>query len=854
VGRTVNWLDSAYQRGIDWVVRRLHRVTAGSQSLDAGAGSPLSATPGSDDQPGLAASAGESPATAETRGASPPPFTTHVTSHYSASDPLARVDVSVEMPVGATVRVTIETAAGQEPVVSVLSPQRQLAKPLAGRQPAASAAPLGAAWRARVAVWRQFATTRVGGLPVVLFFGALLLYGVTHLIGLDRYPIYFFTDEAVHTVLARDFLIRGLRNSYNEFLPTYFSLGSSFNLNGVSVYVQVLPYLLFGKSEYVTRATSALVTIIAALSVGLILRDFFKRRYWWTASLLLAVTPAWFLHSRTAFEYVEVASFYAGFLYCYLRYRYISPRSLYGAIVFGALAFYTHGLGEVLMGVTAVLLGLVDWRYHWQQRALVGRGLLLVAVLALPYARYSLAHPSAFADQLRQRGSYWMDRSLSLTGKLTQFLSEYTYGLSPAFWFRAVNGRDIERHVMLGYGNLWLPTLPLLALGLVYALRNVCSAASRTVILALLAAPVGSALVAIGIPRMLWAIIPIALLTAIGLSLVLEWLEARHVSATMLALGAFVVLAGFNVYMLRDALVNGGLWSQDYTLAGTQFGARQVFGEAIPEYLAQHPDTQFIVSGTWANGTDMFVPFFLTPQQISHVQLQSLDYFLTARRDLAPNLVVVLTAREYDQAVQDPKLANIAVDRIVPYPNGQPGFYFLHLDYSPQAGGLFAAEHAQLLVPVVETYNLDGQNVTVTHPRFGAGQLHDMLDGDPYTLINSPSFNPLVLDFAFPAPRTIRALTLITGALPDFTVTVTLDAGGNVVIPGFGTVIPGSGTGTGTAPQVYTQHYVGLPPDPTVRINFDQGPAQVMRLHLEIHDNANTGPGVNIHVREVQFR
>ena len=111
-----------------------------------------------------------------------------------------------------------------------------------------------------------------------------------------------------------------------------------------------------------------------------------------------------------------------------------------------------------------------------------------------------------------------------------------------------------------------------------------------------------------------------------------------------------------------------------------------------------------------------------------------------------------------------------------------------------------------------------------------------MLDGDRYTLVNAPGFNPFVVDFAFPAPRTIRGLTLITGSLPDFTVTITLDAGGNA------------------APQVYTQHYVGLPPDPTVKINFDQGPAQVMRLHLEIQDNANTGPGVNIHVREVEFQ
>ena len=111
-----------------------------------------------------------------------------------------------------------------------------------------------------------------------------------------------------------------------------------------------------------------------------------------------------------------------------------------------------------------------------------------------------------------------------------------------------------------------------------------------------------------------------------------------------------------------------------------------------------------------------------------------------------------------------------------------------------------------------------------------------MLDGDAFTLINAPSFNPLVLNFAFPAPRAMSGLTLITGSMPDFTVKLSLYAE------------------AGSAPQVYTQHYVGLPPDPTVKIDFSNGPPNVARLQLEILDNINNGPGVNIHVREVEFR
>jgi hypothetical protein len=334
----------------------------------------------------------------------------------------------------------------------------------------------------------------------------------------------------------------------------------------------------------------------------------------------------------------------------------------------------------------------------------------------------------------------------------------------------------------------------------------------------------------------LWEIIPITVLSAIGLSLVLEWLEARQVSATALAMGAFVLLSTFSFYMLSDALAHGGAWYQNYALDGVQFGARQVFGEALPDYLARHPDSEVIVSATWANGTEMFVPFFLSPDQQMRVQLESLDYFITAKRELDANVEVVLPGYEYDQAIRQPKLADIVVDEVIPYPNGKPGFYFLHLSYSAEADALFAAELAERHKPVVEVTILDGQPVAVTHPRFGAGQLADMLDGDPYSLVNAPSFNPLVLDFAFSSLRRLDGMNLTTGSMADFTVRV-------MVYPS-----------DGGAPRVYIQRYTTLPPDPTISLSFGQGPAQAARVRVEIRDNLRLDEGVNIHVRELQFR
>jgi len=244
-----------------------------------------------------------------------------------------------------------------------------------------------------------------------------LVYLLTRIVGLDRFPIYFFTDEAVHTILAEDLIQNNFRYT-GVFLPTYFPLGASFGLNSVSVYLQVIPYLLFGKSVFITRAVSVLISTLGAIAVGLILRDFFKSRYWWSGVLILSMIPVWFLHSRTAFEYVELASFYAIFLYFYLSYRLRSPKMLFFAIIAGALVFYTHGLGQFLMAGTTVLLLLVDLPYHWQNRKMMLLGLVLILVLSLPYFRFTRSNPTIFADEMRIRGSYWLDQKIDFPQKM----------------------------------------------------------------------------------------------------------------------------------------------------------------------------------------------------------------------------------------------------------------------------------------------------------------------------------------------------------------------------------------------------------------------------------------------------
>ena len=615
-------------------------------------------------------------------------------------------------------------------------------------------------------------------LPTALFILGLVIYLLTRLSGLEDWPIYFFTDEAVQTVMAEDFLHNGLRNYQGELLPTYFSVDATYNLSSVSVYLQVIPYLLFGKSVFVTRAVSVLAATFGAVMLGLTLRDIFKQRCWWSSVLLLSIIPAWFLHSRTAFETVEMTAFYAAFLYFYLRYRMINPRALVASLVFGALVFYTYNPGQLIIVVSGVLLFLSDLRYHWQQRRVALRGLLLLVFLALPYLRYYLAHPGSPLQHLAMRAPFWLE-NIPLGDKLQRFLGEYLAALDPRYWFLP-NQHDLDRHLMQGYGHFFLWMLPLLALGLVISLSRLRSSPHRAVLLALLAGPSGSALVGVGVTRLLVLVIPATILMTVGLSQALEWSvrqagrlvqrisrraappEQSLAGAHMVLALALVILLGWvNLAMLRDARVNGPLWYQDYTLGGMQYGARQMFS-VVTRYYQANPGVKMVVSPSWTNGADAVARFFLPPG--APVQLGSVEGYIFQRLPLDENTVFVAIPSEYEKVQASGKFEQVRVEQIIEYPNGQPGFYFLRLRYVPEIDAILDAERESRRALLEAHLEIDGQDTLVRYSMLDMGVIDLVFDQDTNTLARTLEANPFVIELVFPEPRPVSGVTLGLGA------------------------------------------------------------------------------------------
>ncbi len=596
-----------------------------------------------------------------------------------------------------------------------------------------------------------------------LFVAAIAVYLVTRLIALPSFPIYFFTDEAVQTVLAQDFVRDGFRNYDKDLLPTYFVNGNQYNL-GTSVYIQIIPYLLFGKSVWVTRGTAVLTTLMAAVAVGLILKNIFKSRYYWVATLLLSITPAWFLHSRTAFETALATSFFAMFLYFYLMYRQVNTKYLYGAVVMGAMCFYSYSPAQIVMAAIALALWFFDIKFHWQNRKLVLINLGILVILAIPYIRFLIQHGQENTQHLLILRSYWVS-NLSIWQKLLQFLRQYLQGLNPVYWFFP-GTTDFSRHLMLNYGHVSRFVLPFTALGLGYSLWNIRNPAYRTLLFAVLAAPAGAALVEIGITRALFMVVPLAILTALGVLKIFAWLERFKMPALALSIAGFTILAGANSYMLVDSLVKGPLWFQEYDLAGLQFGSSQLFGE-VREYLQEYPQTKLIISPSWANGTDTIARFFFNdPLPFA---LGGIEGWLHDIMPLDDQTVFVMIQHEYDLVVESGKFQDIQIEQdwTVHYPNGEPGFYFIRLAYSDTIDEIMAAERALRQVLQEGIAHLpDGQLISVQYSLLDMGNLSALFDGDENSITRTEEANPMKVYITFNEVRTLQGITLRVGGVP----------------------------------------------------------------------------------------
>ncbi len=744
----------------------------------------------------------------------------------SISPGTGQLDLRLELPTGVRLKVHIETRTPDGLVLE----QRELAFGNPPGEAAGLPVPPPRGWlHARLdqirALLRPAQAERTAW-PEVLFLLAGALYLLTRLIALADFPIYFFTDEAIQTVLAADLARDHFLGMGKEFLPTFFVNGNQYNLS-VSVYAQVLPYLLFGKSVWITRGVAALFTLLAAYSVGRILKDIFHTNYGWLGVLVLSTTPAWFLHSRTAFETAMAVSFYAAFLYFYLKYRCENPRFLYAAVTMGALAFYTYSPAQMYMLVTAVLLLVLDARYHWQQRATVLRGFGLAVLLGLPYARFLYNHPNENAKHLQILSSYWV-QDITLTEKLSIFGREYLSGLDPTYWY-VPNNDDLPRHLMKNYGHLLRWTLPFGLAGLVWLVKGLRQAPNRVILAAMLAAPSGAAIAHLGITRALVMVIPAAVITTLGLVWLLDWVQRRgKLPQIALALPVFLFFGGLNLYMLSDALARGPTWYSDYGLGGMQYGARQVM-TAIAQEASAHPGEKILLSPSFANGTTEVARFFFDDP--APFDLGSVDGYINEKHELDSDTLFIMLPDEFQAVTDSGKFSQIRLENYLPYPDGRPGFIFARLTYAPDVDRILAAEKEGRKALRQATVVWNGQLTDVGYSVLDMGQIQDGFDGDDQTILRSMEANPLQFDIRPKQPVVFQNLGVRVGGTATRVTAYIYEEGQS-------------------RPKIFSREVIESPEPRDVVFNFAQ-PLQSAHIWVKVL-SVNDEEPAHVHVWEVK--
>lgn len=665
---------------------------------------------------------------------------------------------------------------------------------------------------------------RTFGWQEALFIFGLILYLATRFIALDKFPIYFFSDEAIQTVSASKMIENGFRDASGH-IPVYFENGGQYNLS-LSVWLQIL-VASFRHSIWLTRGLSALITVIFPLTLGLALRDFFKRKYWWLAPFVVSVLPAWFLHSRTAFETAIGTALYCAFLYFYLRYRMQDRDYLPIFILFGALTFYAYAPLQIVVVLTGFILLFVDFRYHFQDKKIPWLGIVTLVILALPYLIFRLRYPDSLSQHLSILQSYWSGTEPFMT-KLGEFFSRYLSGLNPIYWFKP-NQAELIRHQMKNMAHVPLLLAPFIGLGLIKTFTKLKDPAWRVVLIALLVAPTGAALVDVAITRNLVTLVPLAFLACLGLDSHLNWLGKTDRKALIPVAIILIVLVASSAWITHTAITIGPIWYQDYGLYGMQWGGKELSAE-IKAYQAEHPNAKIIVSPSWANNTDVILGFFLGDPL--PIEVNSVKDWSTNQKDLDKSMIFVMSPEEYNQTQSSSKFDNLEVHKTLAWPNGEPGFYFVSMDYSENAEDIFKTEQARKAIPEEATITLFDQEVDVTYSQLDIGKIENLFDGNTNTLIRGLQANPLAIKMTFSEPVSLTGLQALIGIPPTSLFVKVESEEPNVS-------------------KTFSAHTYGTEQNSWLSVHF-AGSLMVKQLTITVQERT-TNPHPHIHIWEIEF-
>jgi 4-amino-4-deoxy-L-arabinose transferase-like glycosyltransferase len=317
--------------------------------------------------------------------------------------------------------------------------------------------------------------------------------------GLADAPISVTVDETTIARQGHSVATTG-RDLSGRILPLYFETGTTW-YPSILIYGIAAAVRLFGFSEGVIRSPMALAGVIDIVLVYFIGRQVFGREaFAVVAALLLATTPAHFIHSRFAMDYLMVVPFLLAWLLCLVTYlRSGNPRLLIAGGLSLGVGLYSYIAALAAMPVYVVVTGVILYRRRdpWTSYVRVAAGFLLPASLLIGWL---VLHPKMIANVALK---YRLDDSARTAVEMfsvfhpiqfgRQMISVYTGLLDPEFLF--ARGTWNLLYTTGRSGVFFVPVFGMLLLGLWRILRDRLDPRGLTLGLGFLAAPLAATLI-----------------------------------------------------------------------------------------------------------------------------------------------------------------------------------------------------------------------------------------------------------------------------------------------------------------------------------------------------------------------
>ena len=503
---------------------------------------------------------------------------------------------------------------------------------------------------------------------------------------LGRGPIYLYDAEVLFALHAHAIAATG-HDTNGRLLPLYFqmpAIGENVWFHPAIVYftapfLRVLPF-----SEWAVRLPSVCIGVIDVILIyGIAQRIFGSDRWALLASAFLALTPAHFIHSRMAMDYLYPVPFVMAWLLCLLIFLERGrPGMLFLATSFLGLGFYSYIASIVMMPVYLLVTCIVLW-------ATSPRRLLSTAVAVagfawpLAFLAWIFFHPDVLGQTL---GRYQIGEQIAAAASGRQSLAEILEALRKPLRFSSMTGRvslywyffdPAYLFVTGGYANVVnstrhvgvfaLPFLLFVPVGLArLAVRR--RLIDVIVLFGFLSAPLAACLVVpepYAIDREL-ALLPFGVLIAVcGVQVLMSARRAAVRMAAVLALAlvplhfAFFVFDYFGDYRLRSAF-----WFE--------WNHRDAFELAIAR-AAQDQSPAVYISTDQTPYIDAYWRFYVTKQR-AEALLNQTRFFSADAIDLQaipPKSLLIVGPRGAEALAGSAHVRRIA---IIPEPADPPFF------------------------------------------------------------------------------------------------------------------------------------------------------------------------------------